>query len=84
MSPTTWKIGLLTVSVLLLMLGCGSEVGERCDSPGSTDECVDGAVCTNDSFGFTCRTICFDQAQCPPGFNCNGISNTNLKSCQPG
>jgi hypothetical protein len=72
-------------------LACGAEIGASCDEHGSTDECVDGGACTNEggTTGYfsgyaTCRVICVDQARCAPGLRCNGVSNTNLKSCQPG
>lgn len=66
----------------LLLVGCDTEIGGRCDTPGS-DECVDEGICTNEADGNTCRLICDSQDDCPPGFTCNGVSNTNLNSCQP-
>jgi len=75
------KIPLLLL--LVLLVGCTSEVGEECDDVGSTDDCEDGAVCTNEGDGGVCRFLCDDQVQCPAGHSCNGVSGTNLKSCQP-
>ncbi len=76
---------LLHLCALLAVVACGGEadVGESCDTAGSTDECVGGAVCTNDSGGSRCRRICQDDAQCAPTEACNGVSGTNIKSCQP-
>jgi len=73
--------------LLSTLLACGgkAEVGEKCDTAGATTECADGAICTNDSGGgtFTCRKTCTEQAQCASGENCNGISGSSAKSCQP-
>jgi hypothetical protein len=72
-------------SLLLLVLGCGgADVGEECDDVGTTDECVDGAVCTNEEGeARRCRLLCNEHADCPDGHDCKGVSGTNLKSCQP-
>lgn len=61
----------------------GAEIGESCDEAGSTDECVDHAVCTNEDGYAACRLICAEHADCPAGHDCNGVSGTNIKSCQP-
>jgi hypothetical protein len=67
-----------------LTLGCGeSEIGEECDEAGSTDECVDGAICTNTGEDAVCRALCVEQEDCKGGEACNGVSGSNLKSCQP-
>lgn len=76
----------LAPALLALLLGCGgtSALGEACDTAGSVDECETGAVCTNDtSEVLTCRKVCTDQAQCASTENCNGVSGTSTKSCQP-
>jgi hypothetical protein len=66
------------------LLGCGgAEVGESCDDAGSTDDCEDGAICTNEDQGAVCRLLCKETAECPPAHSCNGVSGSNLKSCQP-
>ena len=66
------------------MLGCGdAEVGEECDEVGSGDDCEDGAICTNEETGAVCRSLCTDTADCPAAHACNGVANTNVKSCQP-
>jgi hypothetical protein len=76
---------LFVVLGLLGAFACSgeAEVGEECDTAGSTDECVGGAVCTNDSGGRRCRRVCNDDTQCAASEACNGVSGTNIKSCQP-
>jgi hypothetical protein len=70
--------------VLALVAGCGSaEIGEECDDVGQSDECEDGAICTNEESGGVCRGVCAETADCPTGHTCNGVSGTNVKSCQP-
>ena len=79
------SVAAMIAGLAFAALACDSEIGGSCDEAGSTDECVDGGICTNESgFFATCRVICFDQSQCAPGFQCNGVTNTTLKSCQPG
>jgi hypothetical protein len=83
LAPVHWAWSL---AAALFIAGCGkSDVGEECDESGATDECVDGAICTNQSDGDdpVCRTLCVDQEDCPKGQACNGVSGTNQKSCQP-
>jgi hypothetical protein len=80
----TRAIAIILTCLAAASASCGSPgLGETCDKAGSTDACEDGLVCTNESGGDKCRQLCADQAQCAAGFSCNGISGTNLKSCQP-
>lgn len=77
--------GALALGCAFLTTACGGpEVGEECDEVGSSTECEDGAVCTNHGDEAVCRSRCAEQDDCPPGFACNGVSGTNVKSCQPG
>ena len=70
--------------ILLLLAACSDgDVGEECDTSGSTDECVEGAICTNEGDVAACRQICTDQPDCPSGEACNGVCGSNIKSCQP-
>jgi hypothetical protein len=70
--------------VLLLLAGCASaKIGEECDEVGESDECEDGAICTNEASGGICRAVCVETADCAAGHTCNGVSGTNVKSCQP-
>jgi hypothetical protein len=74
----------LSPVALLLVTACGDpEVGEECDDAGSSTECEHGAICTNEDGRAICRASCLEQEDCPPGYACNGVSGTNLKSCQP-
>ena len=77
---------------LLPLLACGgAEVGEACETPGETDPCVEGAVCTNLSGSDAettgdenqCLPRCDDDDDCAEDEGCRGISGTSLKSCQP-
>ena len=78
----------LSALILVVAVGCGGgdggSGGGGCSTPGSTSECSSGAICTNlAGDGNQCRQICTSQADCPADQNCNGIANTNIKSCQP-
>jgi hypothetical protein len=72
-------------AAFLLCIGCGrADLGEACDKAGDADECVDDAICTNGADDSnTCRKRCTDDAQCSATEKCNGVSATNIKSCQP-
>jgi len=71
--------------LLAPVMGCGSDakLGESCDMSGSLDECEAGTICTFLNGSNTCYRICTEQAECPAGWNCNGVPNSNIKSCQP-
>ena len=79
------RLNPLVLCALVTMLACGgAEIGEPCDDVGSGDECVDGAVCTNeDEDAARCRQACKEQEDCPENHECNGVSNTSAKTCQP-
>ena len=85
MSNRVTRYALLSAALLTLAAGCGgAEIGESCDDEGSTDECVDDAVCTNASGdAAACRALCQEHEDCPSGHSCNGVTGSNLKSCQP-
>ncbi len=72
------------VAVLICGAGCGTpELGEECDEPGDPDACEEGTLCTNEESGAVCRKLCREQEDCASDEACNGVSNTDLKSCQP-
>lgn len=74
------------VVVVATLVACGgADVGEECDEEGKADkECVDGAVCGKDKTGkLMCLTQCTTDIDCPAGYQCSGVSNTNLKGCRP-
>jgi len=76
---------LLVVFFLMLALvtACGTSAwNQGCDNIGSTDECESGLICTGVPGGAVCYQICFSQDDCWGNWNCNGVANTELKSCQ--
>ncbi len=81
------KMLMTAVCLLFLTLGVGcgrADIGESCNEPGRTSECVDEAICTGNPDGSaTCRVRCTDDTQCSATEACNGVSGTNIKSCQP-
>ena len=76
---------LTTLAVLAAVaFGCATaEIGDECETSGSKDECVDGAICSPVAGANTCRKICTDQAQCAATESCLGVAGSNEKSCQP-
>jgi hypothetical protein len=67
-----------------LLPGCASDLGEACETRGSQDECVDGAVCEVDGTDDTapkCLKVCKDASECAATEDCNGVSGTNIKAC---
>jgi hypothetical protein len=82
---TDWitRLALLGLFALGAAACGGADIGEDCDDPGSTDECVDDAICTNEDGRSTCRLRCDEQEDCPTKHKCSGVSSTDIKSCQP-
>lgn len=78
------KLAVMALSIAALA-GCASaEIGDTCDTSGSTDECVDGAMCTQLSDGNNvCRKTCTDDTSCGADEQCNGVSGSSKKTCQP-
>ena len=76
---------LTLLALASLPIGCASsEIGDSCDTSGSKDECVDGAICTQISGGSAiCRKSCTADSECGANEQCNGVSGANTKSCQP-
>ncbi len=63
---------------------CGSnDIGDSCDKEGSTDDCVDNAVCQKNKAGaIVCAKLCTDKNQCSSNLDCEGVSGSNLKACR--
>jgi hypothetical protein len=89
----SWKVRLALMFSTVLLGACAAErvaLGEPCEAPGETTECVDGGVCTNLSGSDAettgdenqCLALCDDDDDCADDEGCRGISNGNLKSCQ--
>jgi len=79
---------LIIISATMIMfcfsIGCGAaEIGEACDTSGSVDECVEGAICCAEAGQQSCYKICTDQTECSATESCNGVAGSNIKSCQP-
>jgi hypothetical protein len=77
---------LVALFLMLLLAACGGEggLGDSCDTPSSEGECEAGTICTNMSGNENrCRKLCTEQAECAALENCNGVSGSSLKSCQP-
>ncbi len=77
-------LGLLFAS----MAACSGEgaVGEECEEEGKVDgECEDNAICgkRSDNGALTCLKQCTEQAQCAATEDCNGVSGSNIKACNP-
>lgn len=70
---------------LLVLASCGSpKIGESCKTAGDATACVSGAMCTNNAAGGnTCRKSCTADSECATTEQCNGVSSTTIKSCQP-
>lgn len=76
----------------MFAFGCGvADIGEACNGVGSTGDCVDGAICTDEGAdgtgaGAVCRRVCNENADCASTEACLPVSNnptTTSKSCQP-
>lgn len=94
------RLSFLSLLALLAVpiSGCGGagNIGEACTSPGSTDDCVAGAICAQDEAPegsssdpvwntYTCRAICATQEQCAGDLECRGVSGSasGRRACQP-
>ncbi len=77
-----------TIALAVLMLAltslaaCGpAEIGEECESTGSTDECVEGAICDTEDDAAVCLELCEEDVDCGSGYQCTGVSGGNRKAC---
>ena len=67
----------------LVLIACGkAQIGEACGKSGSTDECVDGAICDTDQGRILCLKRCSSDTDCITATEqCTGVSGSNLKAC---
>ena len=78
-------LGSLVLALVAVACSGKADIGSSCTTGGATtNECVDGAVCSKTIQGtLTCQKQCTDQKDCPTGTTCNGVTGGNLKSCRP-
>jgi hypothetical protein len=86
--PLSGSSRVLRASALLgaLAAACSArnDIGEACETAGSSADCEEGAVCTNESGGgATCRKICTRDEDCAAAEKCKGVTGSSIKSCQP-
>jgi hypothetical protein len=79
--------GCLLVCLGLVLPACAADIGEACETRGSQDECVDGAICdlegTTSATEPVCLKVCKEAAECASTEDCNGVSDSNIKACTP-
>ena len=94
---SSWLPCSLVVASFLALAGCAGAggVGEACERPGSTEDCVDDAICATDQSteggsgdpvweSYTCRAICVDETDCATGQECRGVTGAfATRACQP-
>ncbi|MFO0550967.1 MAG: hypothetical protein U0271_21430 [Polyangiaceae bacterium] len=74
----------LFLGSLFIACGGGADIGEACETRGSTDECTDNAVCDQNANGETvCLELCTSQDDCDTDESCDGVSGGSLKACHP-
>jgi hypothetical protein len=71
---------LARAGALLLALTIGAcaegEIGDACDEVGSTDECVDGAICApTDGDSGVCAGLCDTQTDCNAEDTCTAVTS---------
>ena len=77
------RLKALALLLVTLAAGCAGDIGEACDKSGAENECVDEAICTSTATGTFCLKRCTDDLDCAANEQCNGVSGSNIKSCQP-
>ncbi len=78
------KAALSLAFLVSILFACSTKVGDSCDDEGSTDVCVDGAICTKAVDNrLTCQKVCKEQTDCPTNASCVGVSKGSSKACRP-
>lgn len=73
--------------------GCGSDLMCRQDFPGGfctlscsqegqATGCPDDSLCTTQFGALVCSPICQNQDDCREGYECNGVTGSNVKACR--
>ncbi|MGE0790548.1 MAG: hypothetical protein AB7S26_33025 [Sandaracinaceae bacterium] len=86
----------LAALALFALSACGpGQIGEECHGGSATNDCVDGAFCTQappeetvpveqpNNLRYFCRTICDDNADCEEGTTCLRAEGSMVSTCQP-
>lgn len=56
----------------------------ECGDEGSTDECPVDTVCKRIEGGpARCLLICEVNEECPPNSDCNNVSDSDFRACEP-
>jgi len=61
----------------------GGYCTKGCSQEGSITECPGGSVCSSQGGGLLCAAVCQSQGDCRSEYECNGVSNSDSKSCRP-
>ncbi|MDH5717204.1 MAG: hypothetical protein OEZ22_06165 [Spirochaetia bacterium] len=75
-------IMLLMVVSFFASYNCANDIGESCETAGSSDECSDDGVCGYYGAELQCLKVCAADTDCAANEACNGITSTNTKGCQ--
>lgn len=74
--------------------GCGSDdlvcrgdfpgglCTKGCTAEGDTESCDGNSICSAQFRALLCVPRCKEQSDCREGYQCNGISGSNIKACQ--
>jgi hypothetical protein len=79
-------IALGFIAITLGACGGGVAIGAACTKENAVDECESGALCAKTaSAALQCQEICAAQTDCsnPDTHNCNGLTGSAQKVCQP-
>jgi len=61
----------------------GGYCAKGCQTEGTDRDCPGGSICAMNDGLLLCSAICGDQPDCRAGYQCNGVSASNLKVCRP-
>jgi hypothetical protein len=61
----------------------GGYCAKGCTTEGADKACGTGSVCSRSGERLLCAATCETKADCREGYECNGVTGSNLKSCRP-